>query len=201
MLVLEGAAVEGENFAYVVEDSWQSLDVSLVSFRLRLWCIHKDIWLGGMGMDIQKHLKPTDLSFRELLLEFVPEQLHLISPVVSAFSIIIRVEVAVHVLALQVRSVIAGNDSIWVDCREDPDLVQLSELVREDVSGHEVVHKPMNDEAAMRFAWVLSANHNDDRFLFEGVCIIVYVRYFYNWYVYLSQTLAQRVEPHKLVVL
>lgn len=151
-------------------------------------------------MDIQKHLKSTDFCLRELFFKFVPQQLNLKSPVVSAFLIFIRKEVAIHVLALQVRSVITSHNTIRVHSRQDPDFVHFSELVWQDVSGHKVIHKPMNDKAAMCFARVLAPNNNYNRFLFKRISIIVYVRNFYNWDVNLAQTFSQCVEPYKLII-
>jgi hypothetical protein len=78
------------------------LDIGLISFGFWHGGVHEDIWLRGMSMDIQKHLKATDLSFRELLFKFFSQQFNLISSVIPAFFIIIRKEVAVHIFTLQI---------------------------------------------------------------------------------------------------
>lgn len=151
-------------------------------------------------MDIQKHLEATNLSFRELLFKFVSQQFNLISSVIPAFSIIISKEMAVHIFALQIRSVIASDNPIRVNHRQNPNLINFSEFIWQYIFRHKVVHKPMNYKATMCFTRVLSSNNNYNWLWLKGISIIVYIRYFYNWDVYLAQTLTQSIKPYNLIV-
>lgn len=54
-------------FAYVIENPRQFLNVGQVSFRFWHRRIHKNVWLRRMSMNIQKHLKATNIIFWKLL--------------------------------------------------------------------------------------------------------------------------------------
>jgi hypothetical protein len=79
--------------------------------------------------------------------------------------IVVGKVVAVHVAALQIAAVVTSHHAVWIDHRDHPSVKTFSELLHEQVLSQQLVHKAVDYEAAVSFARVLAANHQDNRLI------------------------------------
>ena len=78
-----------------------------------------------MRMDVQEKLEHA-LSLWQFLFKVGSDQLNLSQSNLQSFRIVISKEVSIHVLALRVASIVARDDTIWIDDGGDPKLVHIS---------------------------------------------------------------------------
>ena len=102
-----------------------------------------------MSMDIEKHLEMSvscSFTFRNLFLKVRTDQLNFSEANLEALRIIIREEKSIHVLALRVAAIVAGDDTIWVHDRRNPKLEHVPQLVADDLAADQVIDKAVDDE-------------------------------------------------------
>ena len=90
-----------------------------------------------MSMDVEEHLEMLvsfSFTFRNLFLKVRADQLNFREANLEAFRVIIGEEVPIHVLALRVASIVAGDDAIWVHDRCNPKLKHVPHLVADDLA-------------------------------------------------------------------
>ena len=178
LLIAEFAAVQVEVGTDLVQQLRKVLNLGHRLFLWSMWRINEDVSLPRMGMHVQEHLEFAPLLghlLREVLLHECPDEFHFVEPHFG-FGVVVRKEASVHVLALRVAPVVAGNDSVWVDLGQDPELKVLSELMRKHISGEQEVEEPMNNKATVGFAGVLSTKDHHCRL--GRVFLFVLVGYF-----------------------
>lgn len=132
LFIVELAIVQREIWTTIVQNLGQSLYIGLVLLFFRLWSINEDTVLIRVRVNVKEHLETACLTCWELSLQETSQLFDLIDTLFS-LSVIVSEEVSVHVLALQVVSVVTCHDTIRVYDRNDPGLETLSELVREKV--------------------------------------------------------------------
>lgn len=81
-------------------------------------------------MDVQKHFPRFLLIRQELLFDVLPDNFDFKTTIPIAFRVIIRKEMSIHILTLQGVSIVAADNTVWINYRNDPCLVQFTELVR-----------------------------------------------------------------------
>ena len=52
----------------------------------------------------------------------------------------------IHVLALRVAAIVAGDDAIWVHDRRNPKLEHVPHLVADDLAADQVIDETVDDE-------------------------------------------------------
>ena len=96
-------------------------------------------------MDVKEKLEHA-LSLWQFLFKVGSDQLNLSQPNLKSFWIVISKEVSIHILALCVASIVARNDTIWIDDGGDPKLVHVPQLVADYLSRKEEIQETMDDE-------------------------------------------------------
>ena len=81
-------------------------------------------------MDVQKHFPRFLLIRQELLLDVLPDNFDFKTTIPITFRVIIRKEMSIHILSLQGVSIVAADNTVRINYRNDPCLVQFTELVR-----------------------------------------------------------------------
>jgi hypothetical protein len=125
-----------------------------------------------MSMNVQKHLKPIRFC-RKLFLQHITYNFTLVGSILARIRVVISKEMPIHILTLQVASVVANYDTIGVDDGQDPYLMRLSKLVGQQTSRKQMVGEPMNDKTTVRFSRVLSTYNYDDGPFGRLVLIVV----------------------------
>lgn len=105
----------------------------------------------------------------------------------------------VHVSALGVATVIAGNDAIWIDDRHHPKFKLLSQFVGLGVLRYEEIEEAMDDEGGMGLSRVLTANYTNDWLCLE-LSLSVPIRYPQIWDIDTPVGATDGLDPHKFVV-
>ena len=105
----------------------------------------------------------------------------------------------VHVSALGVATVIAGNDAIWIDDRHHPKFKLLSQFVGLGVLRYEEIEEAMDDEGGVCLTGMLSPKDQND-WLVIVFALLVLVCYLEYWDVNSSIRCSHRFKSDKLVV-
>lgn len=108
----------------------------------------------------------------------MPNNFNLKTTIPVAFRVIICKEMSIHIFALQGVTIVAADNTVWIHDRNDPCLIQLTELVWKEGFREDKVQEAMYDEAWVSFAWMLSTNYYDDWFVFELARVTILVRDF-----------------------
>ena len=102
-----------------------------------------------MSMDIEEHLEMlvfVSFTFGNLFLKVRADQLNFCEANLEAFWVIIGEEMSIHVLALRVAAIVAGDDAIWVHNRRNPKLEHVPHLVADDLAADQVIDEAVDDE-------------------------------------------------------
>jgi len=145
-------------------------------------------------MDIQKQF---ELTLGHCFLEARTNQLDLGQSKLQTFLVVISEEKTIHVFTLSVASVIASDDTIWIDNGRDPKVVLISHLVTNDLFRDQKVDESVQNERRMSLTTVLSANEHND---WLWVIVVRFsVADLDERYVDVAIRVPHRLKPHELV--
>jgi len=86
----------------------------------------------------------------------------------------------IHVLALGIASVITRYDSIRINYRCDPKIVQISHLMADDFPADQKVDEAVDDKTRMRLSAMLPTNDNNYRLGGRWIILVLVGNFYYR---------------------